>query len=113
MRYARSHPEVEWPDQDTLNVVLGGRRRALHPRWNCMNSVLTFSSAAKVHGRSRIRQARRRPAIRHFEGPDTNKPWHRDCDAASRELYARHRRGTPWPDFELEGGEAARSGERL
>jgi len=94
---------LEWPDQDALNLVLGERRARLHPRWNCMNSVLAFPGAVKAHGRWRIRQARRRPGIRHFEGPSTNKPWHRDCDPASQELYARHRRATPWPEFELEG----------
>lgn len=100
---------LEWPDQDALNLVLGERRVGIHPRWNCMNS-LSFPGAAKVYGRRRTWQARRRPGIRHFEGPSTNKPWHVACDPASRELYARHRRATPWPDFELEGeDEAAQS----
>jgi lipopolysaccharide biosynthesis glycosyltransferase len=102
VEYARAHPDVEWPDQDTLNVVLGGRRRALHPRWNCMNSVLAFPSARRVHGRRKVWQARRRPGIRHFEGPSANKPWHRAAAPAARELYMRHRRATPWPEFELD-----------
>jgi lipopolysaccharide biosynthesis glycosyltransferase len=101
---------LEWPDQDALNLVLGERRVSLHPRWNCMNSVLTFPSAVKTHGRRRVWQAKRRPGIRHFEGPNTNKPWHRAADPAARELYARHRRATPWPDFELEDGAEAAQG---
>jgi lipopolysaccharide biosynthesis glycosyltransferase len=100
--YARSQgAALEWPDQDALNVVLGERRVPLHPRWNAMNSVLTFPHAAKVFGADAVEEARLRPGIRHFEGPDQNKPWHRDCSHELRELYFVHRGGTPWPDVAL------------
>jgi lipopolysaccharide biosynthesis glycosyltransferase len=93
--------ELEWPDQDALNVVLGRRRLALHPRWNFMNSM-AFDSSAEVFGRTALEEAQRRPAIRHFEGPGANKPWHAGCRAEGRELYLEHRRQTPWPRMELE-----------
>ncbi|HET8673293.1 MAG TPA: glycosyltransferase family 8 protein [Thermoleophilaceae bacterium] len=96
--YGRSHAAaLEWRDQDALNVVLGERRLPLHPRWNCMNSVLYFDSARAVFGSDAVDEARRSPAIRHFEGPDANKPWHERCDSELRELYNEHRRHTPWP----------------
>lgn len=103
----------EWPDQDTLNVVLGERRVALHPRWNCMNSVHLFESAEEVFGRAVREEAIARPGIRHFEGPGANKPWHYMCDLPGRELYAAHRRRTPWPDFELEGASRRNAARRL
>ena len=96
---------IEWPDQDTLNVVLGSRRVPLHPRWNCMNSVLTFPHAASAFGRVAVRQALRMPGIRHFEGPAENKPWHRACPHDLRELYFQHRAQTPWPHVDLVGEE--------
>jgi lipopolysaccharide biosynthesis glycosyltransferase len=99
----RSPQTIEWPDQDTLNVVLGRRRVPLHPRWNCMNSVLTFPHAASSYGRVAVRQAHRMPGIRHFEGPAENKPWHRACPHDLRELYFQHRAQTPWPHVELVG----------
>ena len=86
---------LEWPDQDTLNVVLGRQRVPLHPRWNAMNS-LRFPWAADVFGAEVVAEARRAPGIRHFEGPDDNKPWHRGSDRTDRALYRRHRRRTPW-----------------
>jgi lipopolysaccharide biosynthesis glycosyltransferase len=90
--YARAHAhEIEWPDQDTLNVVLGPRRLPLHPRWNCMNSMFAFRAARKVFGRKPLGEARRHPGIRHFEGPGVNKPWNEGCVTPLRELYARHR----------------------
>jgi lipopolysaccharide biosynthesis glycosyltransferase len=100
--------ELEWPDQDTLNVVLGQRRLPLHPRWNCMNSVLTFPHSPAAFGSRAVAEARRQPAIRHFEGPGRNKPWHRACDQQLRELYFSHRRQTPWSHVELVGQEPRR-----
>lgn len=92
-----------WPDQDTLNLVLGRRRRALHPRWNAMTSILLWPWSVYVFGVEAVEEARRNPAIRHFEGPSTNKPWHALCDSPYRERYFRYRRMTPWPEVSIEG----------
>jgi lipopolysaccharide biosynthesis glycosyltransferase len=102
--YAVEHgPELAWPDQDALNVVLGGRRLPLHPRWNCMNSVLMFPWSVDVFGTDAVEEARRHPAIRHFEGPTINKPWHYGSHSPMREVYFEHRRQTPWPRCRIEG----------
>jgi lipopolysaccharide biosynthesis glycosyltransferase len=102
--YARENSElIAFRDQDALNVVLGERRRELHPRWNCMNSLFVFDHAADVFGREALEEARSNPAIRHFEGPSINKPWHYLCDREGRELYDRHRAQTPWPRVRREG----------
>lgn len=102
--YAMTHGHsLVWPDQDTLNVVLGPRHVPLHPRWNCMNSVLHSSAAVDVFGQQLVSEARRSPAIRHFEGPSINKPWHLLCEWGWRASYHEHRRQTPWPDYRLEG----------
>jgi lipopolysaccharide biosynthesis glycosyltransferase len=83
-------------------VVLGSRRRALHPRWNYMNSMAMFPWSAAQFPRGQLREAARSPGIRHFEGPTVNKPWHSLCEQELRELYFEHRRRTPWPELELE-----------
>lgn len=92
-----------WVDQDALSVVLGERRLRLHPRWNCMNSIMCFPWSAEVHGAEAVAKARRNPAIRHFEGPSINKPWHYLCDRPMRHVYFAHRQATPWPHCRLEG----------
>jgi lipopolysaccharide biosynthesis glycosyltransferase len=107
--YASGHAsELAWPDQDALNVVLGKKRVPLHPRWNCMNSVLLFPWAADVFGAEAVDEARARPAIRHFEGPTINKPWHYGCESPMRDVYFEHRRQTPWPRTRIEGGNVLR-----
>jgi lipopolysaccharide biosynthesis glycosyltransferase len=83
-----------WPDQDALNLVLGSRRAPLHPRWNVMNSVLQFDSAADVFGAEAVEEASRAPAIRHFEGPPANKPWRRGSRTAHRAEWRAHDRAT-------------------
>ena len=96
-------PELVFRDQDALNAVLSGHRLALHPRWNCMNSMFMFSYSAYVFGARALEEARRRPAIRHFEGPGANKPWHLLSRSQMREDYFEARRATPWPRVRREG----------
>jgi lipopolysaccharide biosynthesis glycosyltransferase len=96
-------PRLLWRDQDALNVVLGDRRIELAPRWNCMNAVLLFPWSADVFGAEAVEEARLNPAIRHFEGPSVNKPWHYLCDRDLRDLYVEHRALTPWPRLRVEG----------
>ena len=93
---AREGARLEWPDQDALNLVFGRERIALHPRWNCMNSF-AFRDARRVFGRRRMREAKSRPAIWHFEGPGENKPWDPRCRHPAREHYLAERAATPWP----------------
>lgn len=98
--HAREHAgDLVWPDQDALNVVLGPGHVALHPRWNAMNSVLAFENAVDVFGEDALAEARARPALRHFEGPTVNKPWHLLADPADAALYRQHRTATPWPRY--------------
>jgi lipopolysaccharide biosynthesis glycosyltransferase len=93
----RNAPRLRWRDQDALNEVLHHRRLHLHPRWNCMNAVVSFPWAAEYFDPSELEEARRRPAIRHFEGPSYNKPWHLLCEQEVYAQYAEHRSHTPWP----------------
>ena len=95
---------LEWPDQDALNLAARHRWRALHPRWNSMNSLRTRPSlAAELFGAHAVAEAVRLPAIRHFEGPEWGKPWHVLHERDGRRLYRRYREATPWPSYPLEG----------
>jgi lipopolysaccharide biosynthesis glycosyltransferase len=100
--------ELVWRDQDALNVVLAGRRKRLHPRWNVMNILWFRGWSDAVFGAEAVDEALRSPGIRHFEGPADNKPWHWACARDRRELYFEHRKGTPWPRARLEGARAPR-----
>lgn len=88
---------LSWRDQDALNLVLGGSRLHLHPRWNLMNSIMSFENVGEVFGDGPVAEAKRDPAIRHFEGPELNKPWHPRCERRMRSRYTQLRQRTPWP----------------
>lgn len=90
------------PEQDAMNAVLADRRLPLAPRWNAMISVQRFAWSERLFGADAVREARERPAIRHFEGSGTNKPWHPEADPEHRRLYEGYRRRTPWPDLATE-----------
>lgn len=96
LAYVRDHLDrTRWLDQDVLNAVLGDERIALHPRFNAMNSVMTFDAeATAVFGGAAVAEARAEPVIRHWEGPGVNKPWHLLCPYPDRGLYLAHRRAT-------------------
>ncbi|MEA2353274.1 MAG: hypothetical protein QOJ14_1688 [Thermoleophilaceae bacterium] len=111
--YGVTHPDLPWVDQDVLNAVLWESRVELHPRWNCMNSFFVFPWSAEIFGADVVEEARRRPAVRHFEGPGPNKPWHYMCERPMRELYFEHRRHTPWPTVRLDGATPANRARRL
>ena len=82
LHYARANAgRLVWRDQDALNVVIGANHVRLHPRWNCMNSVIEFPQSIDVFGAVAVAEARGHPAIRHFEGPSLHKPWHYLSDA--------------------------------
>lgn len=110
---ARGH-EFVWPDQDALNLAARGRWERLHPRWNCMNSLFSRPHLAEATlGATQVAEATSRPAIRHFEGPGFNKPWHILHDRGGQRLYRAHRTRTPWPAYSLEGRTAANRVRRV
>ena len=107
-------PGLMWDDQDALNLTVGTRRVALHPRWNVMNSFTTRRQlAAETFGPVPLQEALTNPAVRHFEGPGQNKPWHLLHEPAGRALYRAHRVATPWPRLTPEGDTPANRAKLL
>lgn len=94
---------LRWRDQDALNEVLHARRLPLHPRWNYMNAVMNFTYVHEYFDARELDEARANPAIRHFEGPELNKPWHLLSDREGWVQYRHHRRQTPWPRVQRTG----------
>jgi lipopolysaccharide biosynthesis glycosyltransferase len=105
--------ELVLRDQDVLNALLAESRQRLHPRWNCMNSFFVYPWSAEHFDSAELEAAKRDPAIRHFEGPGVNKPWHYMCEHDSRHLYALHRKQTPWRRYRREGRTARNIARRL
>lgn len=95
---ARTHAaQLLWPDQDALNIVLAGRRKTLHPRWNCQNSFFYWRERSiEVLGQAAVDEAVNAPALLHFEGPSWAKPWHFFSDHPYRPAWRAVQRTTGW-----------------
>lgn len=68
-----------------------------------MNSIILFPWAVDYFGAEAVKEAQEHPAIRHFEGPGANKPWHLLCKPDEHLLYMSHRSQTPWPKLRRSG----------
>lgn len=108
LRHGVEHPDkVYWPEQCAMNVVLHGRRYALHPKWNVMNNFITLRRGEDLISPLDLAEALARPQIIHFEGAQQTKPWHYRSEHPYRNVYLMHRQKTPWPLAQLEGRTAA------
>jgi lipopolysaccharide biosynthesis glycosyltransferase len=89
--------DLSWADQDALNILFQGRWHALHPRWNAQNALWNAPDvAADALGAGPAEEARRSPAILHFEGPSLSKPWHALNTHPLRSRWWATFERTPW-----------------
>lgn len=97
------HTDLMFAEQDALNILGVHRWLPLHPRWNALSYLwLTPEKADGAYPDVEIASARHSPAIVHFEGFQTVKPWFYRSVHPLRFLYRELRATTPWPLLELE-----------
>lgn len=95
---------LRFPDQDLLNMVTKGRWTKLLPKWNAVSYLWLEPQAADgMYSQLEREVAACAPAIVHFEGPHSLKPWHFRSIHPARKIYRQMRATTPWPLQELVG----------
>jgi len=95
--------DLIWPDQDVLNAVFAGQWVPLHPRYNAQSSLWHPAGwAVEVFGDRDVREAKRAPVIRHFEGRGLCKPWHYMCPVPGYKEYRKVLATTPWAHMPIE-----------
>jgi lipopolysaccharide biosynthesis glycosyltransferase len=99
MEWLRINPDAGIPDQDALNLVLGGQKLAIDLKWNLNPVPLQSLEVLKTYPQR----------ILHFGGPI--KPWHKCFDFAMQEIYKKYLDLTDWgKEFEpIEPVNAAQS----
>ena len=106
--------ELLWADMDALNLLFQGRWHALHPRWDAPYTLWTSPEvAADVYGEEAATEARRDPAILHFEGPSLCKPWHALNTHPWRRAWWATLARTPWAGARAEDRGAATTALRF
>jgi len=107
LEIARNHPErLQNCDQDVLNVLFEKQCLILHQRWNAMPHLwgldpqwLLEQGGLSVEEQEAVAQ----PAIVHFAGAGSAKPWHAKCLHPWRGRYRTLLNQTPWAGTPLDG----------
>jgi lipopolysaccharide biosynthesis glycosyltransferase len=108
------YKKLTFADQDVFNILARGRWKKLHPKWNAISYLwLDPQVADDSYSALEYSVATHSPAIVHFEGPHTVKPWYFRSVHPLRMLYRQFRSETPWPLKELEGRSLAMAFLRL
>ena len=90
-------------EQDALNVLAANRWERLHPKWNALSYLwLLPEDADGTYSALDRAAAKASPAVLHFEGFQTVKPWYYRSVHPLRHLYSDYRAQTPWPLERLE-----------
>lgn len=98
-------------DQGTLNGVLNGQVKFLHPQYNVMTILYIlsreqqnqfFGNHADYYRESELREAKELPVILHYTPSFTTRPWVKNCKHPLRKKYWDVLMRTPWKGYQLE-----------
>lgn len=99
LSYLKSHPNLQYHDQDALNAVLWNDLLLIHPRWNTYKGIFLYyyKKNRNKYLSQQFIEAIKNPAIVHFTGPV--KPWHYASGMPYTETYYEHLANTPWKEY--------------
>lgn len=98
IEFINKHPDkIHYVDQDALNHVLQNRWLRVESQWNAQKAFFTTSASADLGVTSdEYYQTKQNPAIVHFTGGGSSKPWHYNCSHPFRSEYYKYLSQTPW-----------------
>ncbi|WAL58246.1 glycosyltransferase family 8 protein [Thermocoleostomius sinensis] len=89
------HPELPYPDQDGINLILAGEWKELHPLWNQVHVLHLFSAwHESPYSQDWFDEAVKHPAIIHFTGRP--KPWISNCTHPQKGAFLHYLSMTAW-----------------
>lgn len=95
-------PELlQWWDQDVLNILLHNAWKPINLTWNSQPFIYsnTLNSDHPYYDRYQkfnYLEAREDPAVVHFVGGGSAKPWHYYCQHPFKQDYLTYLKTTPW-----------------
>lgn len=99
---------IQWWDQDVLNILLNRQWLPLDLTWNAQPFIYEaeFQNSAELqtkYERFQSSAAIADPAIVHFVGGGSAKPWHFYCTHPFKDDYRKFLKTTPWRNAPLLG----------
>lgn len=103
LEFINQYPEkIHYWDQDALNSVLENQWLKVESEWNAHTAFFKTSNYEELGITSReYHQTRYNPAIIHFTGGGSCKPWHYNCTHPFKGVYYKYLSQTPWRDAQL------------
>lgn len=100
IRFINQYPEkIHYWDQDALNVVLENRWLRIESCWNAHTAFFKELTPDELGvSLDEYQKTRQNPAIIHFTGGGSCKPWHYKCSHPFKQSYYQYLRQTPWHD---------------
>lgn len=102
IEFINQYPEkIHYWDQDALNFVLENQWLRAESQWNAHTAFFKGLPAEELGVTpEEYHQTRHNPAIIHFTGGGSCKPWHYSCTHPFKDIYYKYLRQTPWHDAE-------------
>ncbi|PSN13647.1 glycosyltransferase family 8 protein [filamentous cyanobacterium CCT1] len=95
LEFIAQHPELPFPDQDAINIVLAGQWGELDPRWNQIHAVHTYESYCdSPYDQKTYEELVYRPAVIHYTSRP--KPWGNNCTHPQADRYFKYLDQTAW-----------------
>jgi lipopolysaccharide biosynthesis glycosyltransferase len=95
VQFLAQHPELPYPDQDGISVVLAGQWQELAPEWNQVHVLHLFASwQQSPYSQQQFLNALDRPSIIHFTSRP--KPWMPSRLHPQRQLFLQYLNRTAW-----------------
>ncbi len=98
LKFLHDYPEkITFWDQDILNYLLQGQWLRLEPNWNAQEAFFKDYSPAELGiTEEEFQKARLNPALIHYTGGGSSKPWHFYCNHPFKQDYYEYIKKTPW-----------------
>jgi lipopolysaccharide biosynthesis glycosyltransferase len=99
---------IKWWDQDVLNILLNDSWLPIDLTWNAQPFIYDLDQERDYKYKHKYLnfnylEAKTDPAILHFVGGGSAKPWHYNCQHPFKDEYLKYLQYTPWKNAELEG----------
>ena len=100
VEFIATHPELPFPDQDALNLVLVNKWGELDPRWNQLPVVHEFTSwQESPYDEKELASCVNDPLIIHYGSQP--KPWQRNCSHPQQAYFYEYLDKTAWSGWRL------------
>lgn len=94
LEYIGNHPDLPFPDQDAINIVLANQWKEISPLWNQIHIVHVFEPHESPYDESIYSDLVEKPYVIHYTSRP--KPWGKDCTHPQADRYFKYLDQTAW-----------------